>query len=358
MAQEPEVRWIDSGAGELHAEVCQVHSTRAETMLLFGTRRPGEARARLERRIVLPPSLAKQLAASLAQALREHDRRSENTMPAGRIHSAARDEDAPAGARALLSLVRGLGVGFGFEKSFKMSPEALREDRVILGVRTRLAGAAALLEVCRGIGMPPHYLAQFDSRLPEANTAGFGFEGDGQGGVYKAYLEFWDALWQRVQREPGDRTPALLFLGFKWDARDASRCALARYTCHPLLPVRKVVRRLEALYAGRPQSASLQAAREVLALAASRVHGDSFVYVEAEEEGNPRRSFDLNLYKAGLRVGDLEPVLRVLGERYAIASALRTVVEQAGNRPLGHLSGGTGRDGSDFLTVYYEIEGI
>ena len=363
MPQEPELRWIDPGVGETRAELCQVRSTRAETMLLFGTLQhsaKGEPGARLERRIVLTPSLAKQLAASLANAVRAYEARSggSNATPAGLIESAARDQDVPAAVRPLLGLVRGLGAGFGFEKSFKMSAGDLRGDRVILGVRTRLVGEAALVGLCRGIGMPAEHLAQFAGRLGEANTAGFGFEGDGRGGVYKVYLEFWDKLWQRVQRDPRDVSPALLFLGFKWAAKGGSRRAIARYTCHPLLPVPAIGRRLDALYEGRADSPSLQAARDILALAAARVGRDSFVYVEAEEEGNPRRSFDLNLYKARLRVADLQPVLQALAKRYRIAPALRKLLGQAGDRPFGHLSGGLGRDGRDFLTVYYEIEGL
>lgn len=354
MAQQPEVRWIDAGVGELRAGVFQVQSTRAETMLLFG-QSTGKGRARLDRRIVLAPSLAKQLAASLADAVRAYEARSGggNATPAGRIESVARDEDAPAAARPLLARVRDLGVGFGFEKSFKMSADGVRGDRVILGVRTRLAGEGALAGVCRAIAMPPDYLAQFEARLGEANTAGFGFEGDSNGGFYKVYLEFWDRLWQRVQRDPRDVSPALLFLGFKWAAKDSSRRALARYTCHPLLTVPTIARRLGTLSEGP----SLQAAREILAAAAARVGQDSFVYVEAEEEGNPRRSFDLNLYKARLRVADLAPVLRTLAKRYKIKDVSK-LIEETGHRPFGHLSGGVGRDGQDFLTVYYEIEGL
>lgn len=365
MPQEPELRWIDSGAGETRADVCQVQSTRAETVLLFGTRQPpsaeGGRRARLERRIVLHPSLAKRLASSLAEAVRDHEARrgADNATPAGSIESAATDEDAPAAARPLLRLVRGLGVGFGFERSFKLSAGSLREDRMILGVRTRLVDAQSLLGVCREIGMPRDYLAQFESALPQANTAGFGFEGDEHGGVYKVYLEFWEQLWQRVQREPRNVAPALLFLGFKWQAADSARGAVARYTCHPLLSVQGILRRLGALYEGRPDSPSLLAARDILALAAGRLGSGSFVYVEAAEEGNPRKSFDLNFYKAGLRVSDLQSVLQALGRRHSIpAEALQRLGASAGGRPFGHLSGGLGRDGRDFLTVYYEIEGL
>jgi hypothetical protein len=361
VAQELDQRWLDPGVPELRAEVCQVQSTQEETSLLFGTLPAGgEARARLERRVLLSPGVAKQLAAALAQVLRDHERRhgGENATPAGTIESPPGDAEAPAPARPLLARVRALGAGFGFEKSFKLSAAGLQDERMILGVRTRLVDAPALAGVCRGIGMPEEYLAHFERALPQANTAGFGFEGDAQGGTFKVYLEFWERLWQRVQRAPANRAPEELFLGFKWQARDPTRRALARYTCHPLLPIPAIRRRLEALYEGGEQP-SLTAARELLALAARRVGGDSFVYVEAAEEGNPRKSFDLNLYKARLTVGELQPALAALARGYGISiDILEGAMATAGGRTFGHLSGGLGRDGRDFLTVYYELEGL
>ena len=83
------------------------------------------------------------------------------------------------------------------------------------------------------------------------------------------------------------------------------------------------------------------------------------MYVEAEEEGNPRRSFDLNLYKAGLRVADVQPALSRLRERYSVAeAAFADLLRECGTKRLGHLSGGLGRETEDFLTLYYEIEGL
>lgn len=350
---------MDAGVPETRADVCQVKSTREETSLLFGTlSSPGQAR--LERRIVLAPALAKEFAATLARLVRAHEAQLENATPAGNVRSAPSDSDAPADARPLLGLVRGLGVGFGFERSFKLGPGRVQGDRLILGVRTRLADASALAGVCRATGMPEAHLERFEKALPEANTVGFGFEGDERGGVYKVYLEYWERLWQRLQREPRDLSPALLFLGFKWQARDSTRCSVARYTCHPALPLGDVVRRLEALYEGRTDSPSLPAARAILELSVRRLRRrDSFVYVEAEEEGNPRKSFDLNLYKARLVVDELQPALAPLAERYGIAAAsLAQATAQAARRPFGHLSGGLGRDGRDFLTVYYELEAL
>lgn len=360
---QPDLKWVDPGVTTTRADVCQVQSTRTETMLLFGTRQSplseGERRAKLERRIMLSPTLAKQLAAALKSAVRAFESRlgSENATPAGNVRSAPSDADAPAAARPLLNLVRRLDVGFGFEKSLKMSAGSLLADRMILGVRSKLTDAQSLVRICREIGMPAAHLTLFEESLPEANTVGFGFEGGPQGGLFKVYLEFWERLSQHVQA--GSVQPDLLFLGFKWDARDSTRSAVARYTCYPLLTVKGILRRLDALYEGRKDSPSLQATQEIIGLASSKVGNDSFVYVEASEEGNPRKSFDINFYKAGLRVVDLHPVLAVLWRRYSIPGEPPQGINiQAGPCPFGHLSGGLGRDGLDFLTVYYELEGL
>ena len=343
-------RWIDSGIPGLRAEACQVKSTREETALLFGTRE------RAERCIVVHPALAKQLAAGLAALLREYDAQL-NATPAGRLESRATEDDVPLGARAMFEQVRGLGVPFGLERSFKLAAGEVLGDRVIFGVRTALVARDAVIAACRALGMPPAQLEQFTAQLADANTVGFGFEGSPHSGVYKVYLEFWDRLRARLARDPANVAPELLFLGFKWSTRSAKQAAVARYTCYPLLAVDAIAQRLQALYDDRTNSPSVAAALAILDLAAHRIGQDSFVYVEAAEDANPRRSFDLNFYKARLTVADLREPLAALGKRYQIAAKeLRALL--ALERPFGHLSGGRGRDGGDFLTVYYEIEGL
>jgi hypothetical protein len=342
-------RWLDPGIAGLRAEVCQVRSTREETALLFG------GRNRAERCILLRPALAKELAAGLAALLREYEA-GLNATPAGRIESRAADAEVPQGARAMHELVRRLVPSFGLERSFKLSPGRVRDDRVIFGLRRALLERDALLDACSALRMPQDYVSQVDAALEQANTVGFGYEGDDAGGVYKVYLEFWDALRARLQREPRNLEPTTLFLGFKWPARGGPG-ALARYTCYPLLPVAGIAERLRALYDGAEASPSCEAALAILEFATRRIGDDSFVYVEAAEDGNPRKSFDLNLYKARLSVRELKAPLAALAEHFAIEPAATAGV-LATERQLGHLSGGRGRDGRDFLTVYYEIEGL
>ena len=344
-------RWLDAGVGALRPEAFQVQSTREEFALLFGS--PAESGAKLERRILIPPILAKRLARVLADLARDP-----NATPAGTTASAAAERDVPAAARPMLRKVRALGVGFGFEKSFKMSPGRVSGDRVILGVPSALVAPAAFVKLCRELGMPKTHLSQFQARLPEANTVGFGFEGSARGGgSFKVYLEFWDRVRQRVQQDPRNVAPVPLFVGYKWPA-GSGKTSVAEYTCHPLLSIEAISSRLQALY--ERDSPSGAAAREIMALAAARIRSDdSFVYVEAAEKGNPRRSFDVNFYKAGLRVADVRPALSRLRARYAIdAGKFESLLDECAARPFGHLSGGLGRDGEDFLTVYYEIEGL
>src|SRR5512146_304372 len=251
---ETTLKWADADRPQLRPDVFQVQATRNEFALLLGTRDAADpGRARLERRIALEPMLAKRLAATLAEVARNREAQigSLDAMPVGRPGEAYDEAEVPPATRPLFERVRALGTGFGFEKSFKLAPESLREDRVILGVRSALAAPEALLGACHDIGMPPPYLEQFARELGGANTVGFGYEGDGRGGVYKVYLEFWERLRERILRDPANREPALLFLGFKWEAGEGGRAAVARYTCHPLLSVRGILARLEALYHDR-----------------------------------------------------------------------------------------------------------
>ena len=73
------------------------------------------------------------------------------------------------------------------------------------------------------------------------------------------------------------------------------------------------------------------------------------------EEGNPRRSFDINLYEAALRLRDLDSPLAAARRRYRISDeTFGPLFQQVADARFGHLAGGIDRRGRDFLTVYYE----
>ncbi|MGH8749675.1 MAG: hypothetical protein ACREU5_11285, partial [Burkholderiales bacterium] len=82
-------------------------------------------------------------------------------------------------------------------------------------------------------------------------------------------------------------------------------------------------------------------------------------YLEVQEPGNGRRSFDLNLYDAKLQVKDLQPVLYRMRELYrARPGQFQALYDQIRDKVLGHLAGGVHRDGKDFFNLYYGVAGF
>jgi hypothetical protein len=235
----------------------------------------------------------------------------------------------------------------GWEKSFKLAPGRLLDERLLLGIPRPGAQPAALAAVCEQLAMPPQFLAAFRAGLADADTVHFGFEDGDSGLLYKVYLEHVRRLAQ-----PGT-APVLLHLAYKWDPRDPERRAVARYVCHRGLDTDGILARLAACYGG-----SCGAAHElvsgVVRLAAGRA-SEPLMYLDVAEEGNPRRSFDINLHPAALRLRDIEVQLHALQRHYAVpASRFEQLLDMVRGEKLGHLSGGISRDGQEFVTLYHE----
>lgn len=90
-------------------------------------------------------------------------------------------------------------------------------------------------------------------------------------------------------------------------------------------------------------------------MAAQRNPAASMLYLEVSEQGNPRSSFDINLYKSGLVVADAGQQLRQAGAYFHVAGELiEAQLMRLGTCPLGHLSSGPDRKGKEFLAVYGE----
>jgi hypothetical protein len=89
----------------------------------------------------------------------------------------------------------------------------------------------------------------------------------------------------------------------------------------------------------------------------ARTRPGQILYLDVSEDDNPRRSFDLNMYRAGLRLEILDRWMPQLGAHYAAPpDRLRRIYDFARPRALGHIAGGVDREGRDFLTIYYGME--
>lgn len=205
--------------------------------------------------------------------------------------------------------------------------------------------------------MPGRLQAAAEQSFDSARCVHFGFEGGADSMICKLYLE------RAIPPEEAERAavrsePLLQHLAFKWDVlKDAQ--VVTRYLWYPALSAQGIEERLARVYRGRRTEFSLEIARAVLHLAASRTAAGRLQYLEVEEDENQRRSFDLNLYAVGMHVKDLQRVLYRMRERYGVRSGrFQALYDQVRTKALGHLAGGVHRNGKDFFNVYYGVAGF
>jgi hypothetical protein len=261
-------------------------------------------------------------------------------------------------AQRVLRSVRRLNVKYGVEPSVKLRQGELLRERFLLGLRKqRIAGDcdAALEGICRSLGMPAALLSAYSEQLGASNYVHFGFEHTGKSALVKAYLEFFEHAQVRMQA--GQAPPYRMHLGFKWTAGPESEPVVTDYLWHPSLPLAGMLERAQATLGHPAESAGLAFASELLEQATRRVGCDNVFYLEVSEPATPRRSCDINLYRARLPVGAQRHWVERLSAWYGVpAAALLAVLDDAGARVLGHLSLGQDRSGREFLTLYFGVE--
>lgn len=266
-------------------------------------------------------------------------------------------DDATVRAGVLpFEIAESFGVGCGYERSFKLSRRRVLANRYLLGVQTADVGTAKLIDACRRLDMPADLLAQFEAGLAGANLVFLGFEDtESNGCIHKVYLEYWDLLRSRLRSGKAGEGPHLLHKGFKWYVDASERKVVTLYHCVPGLGIKEIQRRIDAMYENVPVAATRDAVRNIIDLAAQRQPGKRFLFVEVGESGNPRQSFDLNLYPAGLRLREVAGPIRLAARSLEVPpDKLERLIPMIADKPFGHVSGGLSRDGEEYLTIYYE----
>ena len=370
------VKWKDVGILPCRPSLFEVRGSREEISLLFGqiqdTRDENQFYPVSTRRIILNPALAKRLAMSLQKCISSHESR---YGPIGRNHRTAAQEDplksaAPNGmkkpneiAAELFELVRAIRVDTVMEHSFKMRHGTLLPDRFLLGIDKQDLGEMAyekVLNVCTGMGMPDGLLTSFQRRFSEANYVHFGFENSGKTIISKTYLEFYDrverGLKERFDGKPG---PSVLYRGYKWDPRERTGGVETTYRWHPWLSTSEMEERMERILSASRNGKCLEIIRAVLKLASRRVSHQDILYMDVAEKGNPRRSFDINFYRAGFQMGELYPYFCELCQCYSIhPGSFHDLYHPAETQIFGHLSGGMDRNNLDFFTIYHRPKNL
>jgi hypothetical protein len=318
-------------------------------------------------RVTVPLETARRILVGLEEAIRPHAEKlraeEAKVLAPSAAAAAARPGQAPqrppqdsSGEKAaqLLRLVGGWGVPHQYERSLRLSVDGLQANRFLLTVNAAdIPGDAVTqaLAICDHFAMPPAMREAAATHFSMAKCVHFGFEGDPASIVCKLYLERGITM-DEMRRARADNRPVLQHLAFKWDLlRDAA--VMTRYFWHPGLGGAEIERRMAQVYRDSSPE-SLDIAQSLLRLAVERVAPESLQYLEVEEAENARRSFDLNVYNAKLQVKDIHVLLQRMREHFGVRPGqFQALYDQVKGLPLGHLAGGTHRNGKDFFNLYY-----
>lgn len=261
-----------------------------------------------------------------------------------------------AQGKRMLSLIEDLNCPFGLERSAKLGDGEINEERFLAIVHKDSLGTdpkAGLRSIARKLSLPEAMLAMLCEHLGEAEIVHFGYEG-GKAGLYKIYVEFSGRV-RRGLAKGAKPVTELVHVAVKWRPDDPQSARVSRY----LWPaeargVAAIRQRLAGLRANAAAFPSVDAAFEMIEAARHHCPDDRIFFMEVQEDGSPRHSFDINFYSAGLQVASVEDTVRRLGRAYGIEPAkIDGWLSRIAGEPLGHLSGGIGRNGRDFATLYF-----
>jgi tryptophan halogenase len=261
---------------------------------------------------------------------------------------------APADAAdRLLELAKDVPLA-GIERSCKLAPHSLSHQRLLMANSPVALAGTPLAQAHLALQMPPSDIPAFEQDLALANFVYLGFDGTHDSLSYRIYLEFPVNLAHQHDPTTGRMTPALLARGYKWNALDAQaqQVGTSEYWWEPRLTADQVLMRLTNLGAGDAQAHPLVHA--AVAAARARSNALDWTWLEVSEPQSPRRSYDLNIYDAELTLNDLAEALRTTARQFDIdPAAFEAWLAQRGAETFGHVSGGIGRDGQAFVTVYH-----
>lgn len=372
-----QVVWKDGGLRSVYANAAHVTGSREEILLRFGTSGPGdpstgEKEVQWTDAVALGPVVAKRLALLMDRVMVQHEERFGRLDPDSSVAdpSPAPVQFSPEVLRShsragrLIALVEALGVQPLFERSFKLSEAAVNANRFLLGLPKREIEPEAgdkLQNLCRHLDSPEPYLSAIVKDLPDSDFVHFGFEASGGRYLYKAYLEFSTRLERMAEADPEalravmkGPDPFLLFLGFKWNPEDARDRAFTKYRWYPGISFGGMLSRAREILEGEESNMVYKILTCLLERVSNRVRHDQVNFFDVLEDESGRRSFDVNVYDAKLRIEDIQGLFPVVCREFALSEeTLLPLLDRIRHEILGHLSGGVDRCGKEFLSFYH-----
>jgi tryptophan halogenase len=261
-------------------------------------------------------------------------------------------------AANLVRLVEALGAPYGLERSVKITPGSLADDRCLISIGRAALGASPanrLIEIGQTLQMPSVFADGLRVALDGADIVHFGFEAVDDDVIYKIYLEYASQVRQAMAA--GSRAPRLVHLAYKWSAKRADSHNVSRYTWLPCGSRADIDAKLRDLVPETEAADARRCVLELLSRIARFADSGELLLMEVEEPGNPRRSCDLNVYDAGLRMEEIADLVAATLRDFAVPQArAQALFGRIADRALGHISAGLGRDGKEFVTFYFGVE--
>ena len=174
----------------------------------------------------------------------------------------------------------------------------------------------------------------------------------------KVYLEFKNRYRQALSAGDTEQAVKPLYLGYKWDPFSEERKAVTEYRPLPCSSSDGIGDILGGFFKGQKRSRALKYSRSVLKLALKKTAPEDILLLEVTESA-ARRSFDLNVYNAYLKISDLDRLFKSLCRTYSVpAEEFQGLYRRIKGQTLCHIAGGADREGREFLTFYYGTEGF
>lgn len=255
-------------------------------------------------------------------------------------------------ADRLLSLLKGQAVD-GIEWSLKFSLAGLVGNRFLLGIRRENWSRLDFSAMRSHLSMPDSLWRRMLKDLDQAQALFLAYEppvsGDGPGS-YRAYLELMpppDEL-RRLSVMP-------LGCGYKWDPETGREIAVSVYRMRYLPD-------LQAFQAHLAPRIERLAHRGIRSMAQALIDdacaaGDParFMFLEVDDEDAARNSITVTFRGTDIPVRKYLPDMLGLAAQLALReSDVLSVFVPDEPRSIYSLAAGMGRDGHEFLTLYYD----
>lgn len=238
----------------------------------------------------------------------------------------------------------------GVEWSLKFSPAGLVGNRFTLYVLREHWNDFDLANLSRTLAVPQSLWLRIQRDMEHSRAMLVSYEPNEGAGTYRIYLELMHAP-EALRREGA----LPLGCGYKWDPSQGRELAVTAYRMR-YLPTRDAFEDYLRPYLARLSNPVLDGlARGLIEHASGQADPCNFMFLEVGEAASRRDSFAVTFRGTDIGLGAYIPeLLRLAGSLALPEHEVLDCFVPDEPRRISNVGAGQGRDGRDFLTIYYD----